>query len=346
MNPQPCKHWRSMATSLALASLLLTGCGGGGGGGGGGEAGSPAVTPATVLLTGTAATGAAMAGTTVRALSAAGSTATSTVAADGQYSLRINQGGPYLLSATDAAGKTWYSYASGAGTTNITPLTTLALLDANAGKPLADLLAGWQGQQLAPNTVAQSATKVNTNLAAPMRSAGLNPLTVNIFSDPFAANHLGIDGLLDGLRVVIACSLGSCSQDIRSPDGRTVVTWNADLTTGGFSLGWTIAGDDGSVNLTVGSCRAQPVIGSVSLRVETQVFGLGLSLVPDLCVDGLQAQPGSQAGFCDDSLVQLLLPAGVQLLSCSYSAPVGTVHARIGSPVALDYTVKYSFVRH
>lgn len=329
---------------VAAAAGALAACGGGGGVD---ASGGPTTPPASAItLTGTAATGAAMAGVTVRAINATGVVTTAITGPDGHYTLNIANSAPFVLSATDNTGHAWYSFAPAAGTANITPLTTLALLDANGHKPLADLLAGWASGPLAPTAVAQSATKVNANLQTPMRAAGLDPLTLNLFSDPLTVGAPGLDTLLDNLHVVIECALGHCTQTIHGADGNTTLTWNADIATGGYNVAWTITGPDGSVKLSVGGCKGNSAANTFSLLVQTSVLGLHLSLAPDLCVEGLPSQPTSQTAFCNDALVKLLQPSGVLLLSCNYQGGVGLVTARLPAPLNLAYTLTYSFVRH
>lgn len=94
---------------------MLCGCGGGGGGGS-----SPS--PATV--SGTASQGTALAtGTTVNLKDATGKKTTGTVGANGVYSVVVDGfTAPYVLNAGG-----YYSFASGAGVTNINPFTHLCM---------------------------------------------------------------------------------------------------------------------------------------------------------------------------------------------------------------------------
>ena len=72
--------------------------------------------------------------------------------------------------------------------------------------------------------------------------------------------------------------------------------------------------------------------------VQTSVAGLAGLPIPDVCVDGLPDKPTSQADFCGDAAWRQQLPAGVEILSCTYADPSGTITARVTTPVALDYT--------
>ena len=208
---------------IAVAAAIgLAGCGGGD------DPAAPAAAAAasTVQLTGTAATGAAIAGATVTATNAAGVTATALTGADGRFSLNISDAAPYVLNVTDGAGKVWYSFAAQAGTANITPLTTLALLDANANRPLADLVRGWGSTRLNADAVLAAAAKVNAHLRTQMTAQGLNPNTYNLFTTAFSANQTGFDAVLDATRISLECSASSCTQRILNPAGGVMVSWN------------------------------------------------------------------------------------------------------------------------
>ena len=138
-----------LLAGLALSGLL-TACGGWWDDDG-------STTGASVELSGVAATGAAIAHATVTVVDAQGEQATARTGADGRYTVQVSESAPYILSVVDGAGKTWYSYAAAAGTAHITPLTTLALLDANADKPLADLMSAWRRAPLSAAQVLEGA---------------------------------------------------------------------------------------------------------------------------------------------------------------------------------------------
>lgn len=336
---------RALAASAACA-FLLAACGGGGDD----APAAPAAPPppanaATVQIGGVAAVGAAIGNATVTVVNKAGARATATTSANGSYTVAAPEGGPYLLSITDAAARTWYSYAQAAGTANITPLTTLAMLQANGNRPLSELAASWSTRQLTAAQVLEAAKLVNANLAQLMQSKGVTATTTNIFTASFAANGQGLDAVLDAMRVSIACSATSCTQTINSPSGTALITWNANAQTNGFTFSWSGSGGaSGSVDVGIGSCRA-PRAGTYSLVVQTTVAGaVGVS-VPEICVDGLPGKPATQSEFCGSATVQQQLPPGVSVISCSYDGTVGTIAARITTPIVIDYTIKYTFVQ-
>jgi len=347
--PNPRLAWVAPLV-LALAAGL-TACGGGSDGGttaGTSTGGTTAA--AKAQLTGVAATGAAIAGSTVTATNAKGVQGTAITAADGSFTVSIDDAAPYVLSIADASGKVWYSYAAQAGRANITPLTTLALLEANANKPLADLAKAWSGAALTDSQVLAAAAKVNANFRALMTAQGVDPTSTNVFTSHFSANHTGLDAVLDAMRLNLSCSASACTQTITSPAGSALVSWNGNIATTGISLSWTASSTggttgtgSGTVTVGLGSCKA-PKPGTYSLVVQTSVAGLAGVTVPEICVDGLPGKPASQGEFCGDAQFTAQLPTGVTIQSCSYSGNQGTITAQISSPIALTYTVTYNFV--
>ena len=338
-----------LASTFALTLTLgLTACGGGD------DAPAPAAGPAAatnVTITGVAATGAPIKGGKVNAVNAAGKTATTTTAADGSYSISVAAGAPYALNITDAAGKVWYSYAPDAGVANITPLSTLALSKANANKPLAALYDAWSTAPLKSDAVLNAAKLLNANFQSQLTAKGIDYTKFNVFDSAFAANSTGFDAVLDSVRVQFSCTATSCTESVTSPAGSaagstagsTAVTWNGNLATAGISLSFTAGGSTTNLNVNIGSCKAAAA-GTYSMLVDTTVTGIGVS-IPQICVDGLPAAPTSKAEFCSDASFASQLPAGVQVMSCDFVNNVGTYNVRISSPLVLDYTVKYTFVK-
>lgn len=327
--------------ALATAALVAA-CGGGD------DDSTATPSAATVALSGTAATGAAIANATVSAIDATGATVTATTGTDGKFTINVAEAAaPYALRITDAAGKTWYSYAPAAGTANITPLTTLALAEAAANQPLADVLSAWATTRLDSAAVLEAAKKVNANLQSVMQAASVNYTSANIFADTFNADGTGLDAVLDAMRVSFTCSASACTQSITSPQGSVLVNWNGNIATTGITLSWSAStagggSTGGSVTVGLGSCKA-PVKGTYSLVVKTDVAGVGVP-IPEVCVDGLPDKPASQSDFCGAADVAQQLPPGVSIVSCSYSGNQGTIAARITSPLTIDYSVTYTYV--
>lgn len=179
-----------------IAALLVAACGGGGG--------SSATT--TLTLSGTAATGRAIAAAAVSAKCAAGS-GTATTGADGSFTIEIAGGSlPCVLRVAPASGDALHSLANGSGTTatvNITPLTELITAQAAGGTPAAlfdnfDVAA----QAKAGADVVQAAVQaVARALQGAIDLTGINPITdpLVVASGSTAGNAL--DQKLDALQV-------------------------------------------------------------------------------------------------------------------------------------------------
>lgn len=129
-------HINARRSPLVLALLVastLAACGGGGGDAPGGGASS------ALTLSGTVATGAAVAGGAIDAKCSAG-IASGTTQADGSYSISIAGGTwPCLLRVTTAGGVVLHSVAAGSGasaTANVTPVSQLILASLAAADPV------------------------------------------------------------------------------------------------------------------------------------------------------------------------------------------------------------------
>jgi hypothetical protein len=217
---------------------------------------------------------------------------------------------------------------------------------------------------------------VDANLRGLMGSAGVDASSVNVFTESsFAADHTGLDAVLDAMRVSLSCSATACERSITSPAGSVLVRWNGEIATTGITVSWAISGagiaavtsgggtgtgsgssggstattggsgtTTGSVTVGLGSCKA-PVAGTWSMVVQTTVSGLGAVAIPEVCIDGLPGAPANQAEFCNSGTTTAQLPPGVSIVSCSFSGSTGTIAARITSPLVIDYSVTYTFVK-
>ena len=309
--------------------------------------------PAESHLSGVAATGAAIAGRTVTATSASGPSASATTAADGSYAIDIGGAGPFVLSVTDLSGKQWLLYAPVAGVANINPLTTLALLDANANKPLTALVANWSTSTLPQDAVAASAKKVNANLATQMRARGVDPANANVFADAFTANHAGMDAVLDSIRVAYSCAATACSFTITTATNGAPIVWSGAVATTGINFSWTgstaaTAAAATPAGVSVGaSCSANQVPGTYSMVVQGTVTTASTGTVtsPEVCIDGLTADevPTSQAEFCDP---QGFADSRVQVISCSFANSVGRISATVTSPAVAQVAQTITFLKH
>lgn len=183
---------------LAIAAVvtLLAACGGGGGGGG-----STNSAP-SVALSGTAATGKALAQATISIDCAQGST--SVVAdASGNYRATLNAVMPCMIVATSGA-TVLHSLAFAGGTFNVTPETDLLLsyLAAQLGTNEIVLAGGFranaQFQRVMSNQsdvlAAQAAVALNLQ-----QTFGVTLSTPNFLVTPFVVGQGGIDSDLEAL---------------------------------------------------------------------------------------------------------------------------------------------------
>ena len=179
--------------AVLLVSWMLWGCGGGGGGASNGSTAS-----ASTRVVGMAAVGNGIGGRIF--LSDANGQQMFVDTTDGHFSALLGAlKPPLLLKAqwSDGSGLHWlYSFSNQGGTANITPLTHL-LVSAASGATADSLFdapstAGFAAvQQALPAALTQMQDSLQP-LMHQYAVAGANPIT-----DDFAADHTGMDALLD-----------------------------------------------------------------------------------------------------------------------------------------------------
>lgn len=195
---------RKLALTGALASLCLAGCGGGG---------STTSVANAVLLSGTVAGGAAVIGT-VLITDSKGATKTGTIDATGHYSIDVSTlTGPFVLKASGTVGNasvTYYSAATVAdlgGTINITPFTNLIVSNI-AGQLLAETYFSDPANiakiatLVTPTSLAAAETAMQTKLQPVLTAMGL-AASVDLLHSAFAADHSGLDAVLDLVKVEV-----------------------------------------------------------------------------------------------------------------------------------------------
>ncbi len=187
------------AALLAVAIITVSGCGGGGSNElvTTGAAGAGAASSGVVLeLNGTAATGQPMANALLSASCSVGSGSTTT-AADGSWRLSIAGAvAPCVIQVTSGS-ITLHSYAAAAGVVNVTPLTEeiLRLALSGTGTTPATLFASPAAVPLSPAQLQAAEASVKAKLV----SLGVDTAAIggSLLTQPFAADHTGIDGVLD-----------------------------------------------------------------------------------------------------------------------------------------------------
>lgn len=179
-----------------LCALLLAGCGGGGTDIGGN-------TPASVSVSGTAATGQAVAARTVNADCSDGKhyTSINPSSNNGHFAFRLEAGAlPCALEIDTGKGYSLHGFATQAGTANVTPLTDLALALNNTthdwyaglGSPDAATLEAISGQ------LDQLATYLKGKLVAANFGAASELAPLDIFNGAFEVGD-NADQLLDAI---------------------------------------------------------------------------------------------------------------------------------------------------
>ncbi|MEA3083315.1 MAG: hypothetical protein QOC89_1012 [Paraburkholderia sp.] len=187
---------RSASGLLLIASVaLFAACGGGGGGSG-------ASSMSTVALTGTAATGKALANAQVNINCAQGSIS---VGADvnGNYRATLHAAMPCLITATSSA-TVLHSVAFAGGTYNVTPETDLLLsyVAAQLGTNESGLIAGFPAstlfqQALAnPNNLLTAQAAVAQNI---QQTYGVSLSTPRFLTTSFTVGQPGVDSDLEAL---------------------------------------------------------------------------------------------------------------------------------------------------
>jgi len=199
---------RSTITAVSLLTMgavgvIIAGCGGGGGG----DTGTAGVSPQVV--SGVAATGAPLVGqVTLRDSSSVRKDKATVIADDGSFAIDVSDmTGPFILKASgtaDGVSRTMYSFADKPGTANINPLSTVAVASA-AGvddpatvfdKPDAATLDKIKSGM--PASVSTLQTKLMPLLNA-FSASSANPV-----KDSFAADHTGLDGVFDNVKIALA----------------------------------------------------------------------------------------------------------------------------------------------
>jgi hypothetical protein len=186
-----------------LFALLLAGCGGGSD-----SAPVDVSAPAPVVLSGVAASGAAIAGRISLKDAAGHEQFVDTT--DGHFSFALaGLTAPFMLKAQWTVGgltQTLYSFAasSNGGTANITPLTQLAVVSAAGTSNLDAIYAAGDATTLAAIATALPAAVALVEQSLQALLAGQGVGAANPISDPFLPDHTGMDAVLDGIAVSYA----------------------------------------------------------------------------------------------------------------------------------------------
>ena len=161
------------------------------------------------LISGTAASGHAIASQTFTIGDCTGKTQTGTTGADGSFSITTTLSFPIFLKV--GASPSFYSVAYGAGTANIHPFTDLTLRSFyRSSRGITNLDTSFAGSGnfavfcgAPPASALTSFESLLMNTLSPVAARNsVNPITFNPFTTTFSADGTGFDAILDQTHIV------------------------------------------------------------------------------------------------------------------------------------------------
>ncbi|MCX4175792.1 MULTISPECIES: carboxypeptidase regulatory-like domain-containing protein [Paraburkholderia] len=220
--------------SIVLATSALVACGGSGD--------SPGAT-----VSGTAAVGVAMANASI-VLTCKNGTGSATANASGAYSATFKFDGPCAITATGGA-ITIHSFAAGAGTYNVTPLTELLLdyLAGQLGTTVSGLLAGITSNPSYQSALSNSTVIANAQAAVVTlikNTYGITLSSSSFLTVSFTPGQPGADADLDTLQT--AGAITANGQPAASLTAAAIAAGAAAPISGGGSGGGATGGTGGT----------------------------------------------------------------------------------------------------
>lgn len=220
-------------------------------------------------LSGTVATGTALADAVVLIKGANGQMVSVNADANGDYSANVSDlTFPVIINAYPPGegadlSKNLYSWAFGEGTANVTPFTHMALV-VNATLPdsLDALFTNWEtnaASMTSDGMLAAQAT-VNKNLESYFTDASVPFQTYDFLETPFDADGSGIDAVLDAIDFIPATDTFVISQNGDGPE----ITFDIDIDISGIEVGGTPGGDGGGDGGTIAGIWKLTVTGTVN----------------------------------------------------------------------------------
>lgn len=293
-----------------------------------------ASTAPAAALTGTAATGAAIANATIVVRCASGDDITTTTDAAGVYTVTVDdmsEAGaavPCGLQITLPDLSTLYSLASATGTANITPLTNLAVAAAVNAATGVSPDAWFTAPSLTLPTAQQIADAQDAVETALLSATGESAVPFDIFTTSFDAGTTdAYDVWLDELNAALA---------------------DAGMSYNSLVTGFVGGGNFGTIVIDItpadGGGGGDGGGGTSTLTVTVSAAGVA---GPATVVNNVTA-PTSQAEFCGASEYQdyfATTGGSLTINSCSFSGNTGTISAtlNITSPytASIPYTANY-----
>jgi len=250
-----------LVLSLGLLFVVLTGCGGGGG----------ASIPST-SVSGTASQGAPIAaGTTVTLKDVNGKTTTSKVGANGAFGVVVDGlTAPYVLNTGG-----FYSFAAGAGTTNINPLTHLSMQLALGTSTISD-------STVIPANFQAKFTAVVSDLMTKLD--GLYPSSVTATQRDFLSGNIaldtGVDKVFNSLTTTTPDASGNFSVSVNGLQILSVAMTGTGATT---------MPNAQNISTLNGTYFINNTTGKLSVAARTTILAVGDTGCPN---GGIQVQTG------------------------------------------------------
>lgn len=246
----------------------------------GGDDSTSTTTPSVSTISGTAATGIAIEGIVNVYGSSGGSVLNTTIDANGKYTVDVSGLTPPFLICAEPSNSvlaSQYSAANGAGTVNVTPLTTLTLFYANGGNAPDGLVTNWPSSSATViAALADAQAVVNANFVGTFIS--INPsLNIDFTTYDFFTTPFNIGDVIDQILDLLVVDIGGSSITI-TVDGNPFV-FDENIDTTGIDIG--SGGDPVSNNAT----------GSLSIS------GNGTSLISSTTFSPVSVSLSEIAGF-------------------------------------------------
>jgi mono/diheme cytochrome c family protein len=197
------KRARTAIATLGVLMIgaLIAGCGSSGGGGGAGVS--------SQTVSGVAATGSPLVGqVTLRDSSPVRKDKVTIIANDGSFSIDVSDmQGPFLLKASgtaDGVSRTLFSFSDKPGTANVNPLSSVAVASAAGVDDPATVFDKPDPATLEKIRSAMSGSVATLQSKLKPLLDGFSVASADPVKDPFTADHTGLDGVFDNVKVTLS----------------------------------------------------------------------------------------------------------------------------------------------
>ena len=316
---------------LLVFSIALISCGG---------SGDSTEEDTLAEITGTAATGAALAAKTVSVVDAKGAMVTTTTTSDGKFSVKVSSSAKPFMLKVETSGDPLYSFAANVGTVNISQLTNLALLEANKNgstyTPLDSLFKAFKDHyaEITSDRLEQAQAIVNATLGSQWAANGL-PTTYDFFTTAFDANGAGFDAVLDAVSVTIGS--GQTLSDITISIGGSSFGFDPSIDFSNFMPGGSGANSSSCAARTSAYASAEAFFSDIEGDYKvTSITGGG----------GSQQASAESRAFFEINILSSFLGANgyVSATSCADAAGTSDCRTESGYAASLSSTTKFDLM--